>query len=748
MGLINRPVRGAAIAVLGLAVTAMTGAFATSALASAPPAPHYVALAGSAVGTGAARTGSYSSSRMSVEVALAPRNTTGLQKLLQELYTKGNKRYEQWLAKGQFDRRFGPSAATQAAVDHYLSQEGLTVTSTSSPFLVRAVGSSQHMSAAFDTTLSMYKDASGGRFFANATDARLPASVASGVLGVLGLNNAVREHDMIQRATAVRPAGRSSASSASSAASAKCETGYPTEAQLVDLYVDGVSVPLGYGDGPGCSGMTPSQTNSINDPAHVGPKGKGKGVTLAVFELSAYRTSDIDTWAHYFYGKHFTPPLENVNVDGGPLHPRCPKGDVCPADEQGYAGDIEVDADIETQLTISPDAAHIIVYNAPNDETGQTELAEYTKIANDDSAASVSSSWGECESELGASMAKAEDVVFEQMAAQGQSMFASAGDDGAYDCGTPPQTLAVDDPESQPWVTSVGGTSQETDNPGTNAHPAYPAAKETVWNVDNLCNESTDEGGETGLFWCNTTGAGGGGIQQLLGPAVLPARPGHQQPVHHPRQRHDPVRVRREGRRVPRGARRLGQRRPVHAVRGVLHRERGHAEQRLRNHQLDSGWLVRRRRDQPVLSALVRDRSRPRQLPGPPERKLQPDAVPPVPGRPGQVLPRHRHLRQRADHPRHERQLPDRAGIRRGHRDRHPEDGGPDHDEVLTDRQANRLRARGDSIACPPALCLPVLPQSCPVPPHPPDPSRTRPGPSDPPAPRPAAGPWPLAATG
>ena len=260
----------------------------------------------------------------------------------------------------------------------------------------------------------------------------MPASLASNVLGVLGLNSAVREHDMVQRATStVRPSGRASASSA---ASKSCETGYPTDTQLFDFYNDGTNFPSGFGAGPSCSGLTPTQTNSLYDAPHVGAKGKGKGVTLAVFELSAYLSSDITHWAHFVYGKKFTPPLKNVNVDGGPLHPKCPKGDTCPAAEEGYAGDIEVDADIETQLTISPDAAHIIVYNAPNDETGQTELAEYTKIANDDSASAISSSWGECESEEGAAMAKAEDVVFEQMATQGQSMFASAGDDGAFDC--------------------------------------------------------------------------------------------------------------------------------------------------------------------------------------------------------------------------------------------------------------------------------------------------------------------------
>ena len=87
-----------------------------------------------------------------------------------------------------------------------------------------------------------------------------------------------------------------------------------------------------------------------------------------MFELSAYQESDIDTWAHQFYGRHYTPSLINVNVDGGPLNPVCPAGDTCPPDFDGYSGDIEVDADIEMSLAISPAARHIIVYNAPNDK--------------------------------------------------------------------------------------------------------------------------------------------------------------------------------------------------------------------------------------------------------------------------------------------------------------------------------------------------------------------------------------------
>ena len=142
-----------------------------------------------------------------------------------------------------------------------------------------------------------------------------------------------------------------------------------------------------------------------------------------MFELSAYLHSDIATWTHQFYGPGYNPPLVDVNVDGGPLNPECPVGDTCPPEFKGYAGDIEVDADIETQLAIAPDVSHLIVYNAPNDFTGQTELDEWSAIAKANVADSVSSSWAICENDVGAGYVQAENTIFRQMAAQGQTVF-------------------------------------------------------------------------------------------------------------------------------------------------------------------------------------------------------------------------------------------------------------------------------------------------------------------------------------
>ena len=517
MGLTPRPIRACAIAITGLAMTAMTGAFASSALAAPTAAvsmgSRLVAISSSFTPTSDKVTGAFSRSNMSVEVSLSPRNQASLNSLLKSVYTRGSRNYQHFLPKGQFNARFAPTAAARAAVASYLRSRGLTVSQTSSPFLVRATGSSQRISAAFGTSLRTYKNSRGISYFANTSAAQLPSSLAAGVQGVIGLTNTARLHSNVQRFNSTtRPAK-------SGGATAACENGYPSARTLFDFFNNGTGFSAGYGGAPGCNGLTPSQVNSFYGAPHVGKRGKGKGVTLAVFELSAYQKSDVNAYAHQFFGRGFTPKLQNILVDGGPLNPVCPAGDTCEPASGAFSGDVEVDADIETQLALSPDIKKIQVYESPNDVTGQVNLDLYGRIANDDTADSVSSSWAGCESDVGASLAQAENTIFEQMALQGQSMFGASGDTGAFSCIRGSGLTIVDslDPASQPWVTGVGGTSFESDNPGTNAHPAYPPGVETVWNVDNLCNASADEGGFPGFFWCAASGAGGGGNSQFWG---------------------------------------------------------------------------------------------------------------------------------------------------------------------------------------------------------------------------------------
>jgi len=482
----------------------------------------YAEIPGSLARTTDAITGDLPEQTLSVELVLAPSNPAALATLLQDVYDPSSARYQQWLGSGQFNAQFAPDAAQVAALSAYLTSVGLRVEATATPFLLRAVGSSSAVAAAFATHLSTYNSTKGVAYYSNTTPAALPANLVPGVLGVVGLANTVRHQSHIRKGEpAARPA-------AAAAASAGCEAPYPTAAQFIALVNGGPGFAFGYGGGPNCNGLTPAQTNSIYGASNAGPRARGAGATLAVFELSAYQQSDVRTWASTFYGDDFVPPLTDVMVDGGPLAPLCPAGDTCPANFNGYSGDIEVVADVEAQLSVAPAVRQLLVYEAPNDFTGQTELDLYSRIANDNAADVISSSWGLCENDAGAGYALAENMLFQQMALQGQSVFSSSGDTGAYGCLRSDGTaiINVGDPSSQPWVTSVGGTSFNNFNPGTNPEPGYAGRAETVWNVDNLCSAANDISGTTitgaGIFWCSATGAGGGGYSQYWG------RPGYQ----------------------------------------------------------------------------------------------------------------------------------------------------------------------------------------------------------------------------
>ena len=483
------------------------GAIAFVVPGAAAAARSVARIPGSYLPIKATKTGERTTGQMSVEVVLRPGNEAGLNSLLDTLYTPGSADYGHWLAAGQFDSEFAPSQATLHAMTAYLRGEGLTVRPTLTPFLLRAIGSSVQIDAAFATTIDNYRNAQGVNFYSNATPASVPASLASSVLGVVGLTNTVR----LQSQSTISPVD----STGNGSGEPSCEIPYPTSMAQLEATLTG---PFnGYGGGPGCSGLTPSQTNSIYNAPNAGPRAEGAGANVAVFELSAYNHSDITTWAHTFYGGSYRPRLADINVDGGPLArntSQCPGGDTC---FYGYGGDIEVEADIEQDLTIAPDTNSVLVYNAPNDETGQTELDEYATIANQDVADSISSSWAICEPDAGLGYAEAENLIFEQMAAQGQSMFASSGDTGAFECisdGTfsdyaPLETL---DPASQPWVTSAGGTSFESFDPGSNPNPSYPDGTEAVWNTLNVCSgNNSSTASSPGIIDCGAYGAGGGG---------------------------------------------------------------------------------------------------------------------------------------------------------------------------------------------------------------------------------------------
>src|ERR1700689_5024116 len=177
------------------------GSLSAATAASASTAQSMAHIPGSFLPIHATKTGQMSASRMSVELVLQPGDTAGLNSLLDGLYTPGSADYGHWLAAGQFDSRFAPAPATVQAVTSYLQGRGLKVQRTDTPFLLRAVGSSAQIDAAFATTINNYRNAKGVKFFSNDSAASVPNSLASSVLGVVGLSNTVRLKPAVQLAS-------------------------------------------------------------------------------------------------------------------------------------------------------------------------------------------------------------------------------------------------------------------------------------------------------------------------------------------------------------------------------------------------------------------------------------------------------------------------------------------------------------------------------------------------------------------
>lgn len=388
---------------------------------------------------------------LTVGVVLQLSDPAGQENLMKALYRPGSASYHAWLTPQQFNAQFAPASATISATRSFLTSAGLRLIASSSPTLVLAQGTTTQMEATFHTSILDYTLFNGGQVYANSQDVLVPSSIVANIVTVLGLSN-------ISAALPHKQPARSNGSR--------------------------------YGAGPNGSGLVPSQITGIYDVDQVYKqfKDQGQGETIALFEQSAYRESDI-----YHYAKTFglpSPHIKNIPVLGGTTD---------------HSGAIEDELDIDLALAAAPQAKQVLVY-----ESGLTDLdtvALYQQIASDNLADTISTSWGGCaEYYLKTQVTQAENQIFFQMATQGQSIFSATGDYGAWGaCDRlklpPDQALQIADPNDTPYITAVGATSFETPSgkilfdPGKNLHPSYPGVQdEKVW-VTYPCGTKACDGG-------------------------------------------------------------------------------------------------------------------------------------------------------------------------------------------------------------------------------------------------------------
>ncbi len=436
---------------------------------------------------------------ISVTMALKLRDPEGAELLLRQMNTPGDQQFRKFLTSEQFQAKFGPTEGEVEKVRASVSRYGLTV-ERASTLTLRVTGTAANLEQAFQVHLHRFEVPAKGKtpsysFRAPIERPTVPAEIAPLVHDVLGLDNRPSFYPHNLRALAAL-GGAPLHRKIPGAPTTGNPPGFWTVTDFADYY-----------------DVQPLYTKGVN----------GSGRTIGIVTLASFTPND--AFAYWSaLGLSVDPHrLTMVDVDGGPGSP------------SDASGSDETTLDVEQSGGVAP-AAQIIVYQAPN--TNQGFLDAFASAIDGNIADSISTSWGSWEWENNLANAPVTDPLsgktfsflqaahelFVKAAVQGQSMFAAAGDQGAYDVFgeldnngvaiAPPNyavPLSVDYPASDPAITAAGGTTLAGVQTYTTSigSVVIDIPKERVWGWDYLVSLCNSLG--VSPIACGIYPAGGGG---------------------------------------------------------------------------------------------------------------------------------------------------------------------------------------------------------------------------------------------
>ena len=379
------------------------------------------------------------SSTITTSIILNVTDPQGLANFIQSTLTPGDPNYHRFLAVDQFRRRFAPSDREIRQFVNYLQSFGIRINKIYADNLdITVTGTAAQLNAAFSTELHDYVK-NGRRFHRPISKFRLPGELSKLVLSVPGLSNqSGRLRPMnLRMLPAVGAPGQSPGQ-------------YPPATWPQNGTATGIPGDYTVGD--------VANFYQVNPLYQVGIRGQGQ--TVGIMTLANFRKADVMAYWRNIGLKVKPNRITKVPVDGG-------------TPVAAGVGDDETSLDVEQSGGLAPQA-NVRVYIAPNTDNGFIDL--FYSAASDNLADTVSISWGLPEEFYFAAANGGVDFTGEmqavnqalmEAAAQGQSVFAAAGDSGAYDVNRDlpvpnfnPQ-LTVDFPASDPYITAAGGTTMK-----------------------------------------------------------------------------------------------------------------------------------------------------------------------------------------------------------------------------------------------------------------------------------------------
>jgi len=350
----------------------------------------------------AARLGAMShNQRMGLAIILPLRNQSELTSLLKRVYDPSSPDYRHFLTVAQFTERFGPTKLDYQAVVKFARSKGFSVTNApANRMLVHIDGTVSQVNRAFHMTMMNYRHPTENRnVYSPDREPSLDLSVP--VAHIAGMNNFSMPRPKFKRAP---PNFRRNA----------------------------------VGSGPSGAYLG----SDMRAAYYGGTALAGSGQAVGLLEFDGYNMSDVTA---SFAGQPNSVPIQNVLIDGAA------------AGSDGDDG--EQVLDIVQAASMAPGLSQVRVYIAPgNSQIGVGDVDIFNQMAAENIAKQLSCSWGWNPDDTAQL-----DPIFQEFAAQGQTLFVASGDAGAYTGSNPTDNSY---PAESVYVVAVGGTDLTTNGTG------------------------------------------------------------------------------------------------------------------------------------------------------------------------------------------------------------------------------------------------------------------------------------------
>ncbi|MGP8248030.1 MAG: protease pro-enzyme activation domain-containing protein [Bryobacteraceae bacterium] len=374
-----------------------------------------------------------------LQLVRSAEQTQAVEQALAELQNPKSANFHQWLTAEQFGANFGASQADISTVTAWLAGHGFTVNQVyPSGLLIDFSGTAGQVRQTFQTEMH-YLEVDGVRHVANMSNPKIPAALAPVVGGIVSL------HDFSPHAMK----------------RARPQYTFTSQGQTYQA-------------------LTPADVATIYNLNPLFAAGvTGQGQTIAVVEdTDLYSSTDWTTFRNTFgLAQYSTGSLSTVHPSPASGLSNCANPGIVGGDDE------EAILDAEWASAAAPGAA-IEVAACADTRTTYGGLIALQNLANSSNPPAVLSiSYGECEAENGAAANAAFNLVYQQAAAEGISVFVAAGDEGGASCDSGASSathgIGVSGWASTAYNVAVGGTDF-SDN--------YTNTASNYWNTTNDAN--------------------------------------------------------------------------------------------------------------------------------------------------------------------------------------------------------------------------------------------------------------------